>query len=229
MNIKNHDISFSNNKTKINNCISYKNCKLNSFNNNSNIMNKNIGYLELIIGPMYSGKTTSIIELNKQYSFCNLKTCIINYAEDKRYHDSKLSTHDKIMIDCYNTFSLKELFENNSDKFDNLLEKNDVFLINEGQFFSDLFKYVKMMVEQYNKIVHVCGLDGDFQRNGFEQIIKLIPLADNIVKKTSFCVNCKNGTKALFSYRITSEKEVKVIGSDNYIPLCRNCYLQYNK
>lgn len=184
---------------------------------------QNVGYLELILGPMYSGKTSALIELKKQYSFTKLKVCVINYAEDKRYDNTKLSTHDKVMIDCFNTLILQEL---NLDEF---AQQYDVFLINEGQFFPDLFDSVKWLVDEKKRIVHVSGLDGDFQRNGFEQMMKLIPYADTVVKKYSICKNCENGTKALFSHRLSGEKEVKVIGADNYIPLCRKCYLDMTR
>lgn len=192
------------------------------FNNNQSYFNmeKN-GYLTLIIGPMYSGKTTSIIELCRKYELSNLRTLVINYAEDRRYHDSMLSTHDKVMIPCKNIINLSDIVDEET------INNYDVFLINEGQFFSDLKDNVLKLVETHKKTVYVCGLDGDFKRNGFEQMMLLVPLADEIIKKYSICKGCMNGTRALFSHRITNEKEVKVIGSDNYIPLCRECYLKY--
>ena len=100
-----------------------------------------------------------------------------------------------------------------------------VLMINEGQFFDDLKEFVLDMVENHKKTVYVCGLDSDFQRNKFGQILDLIPYSDNIVKLTSLCMNCKDGTKAIFSKRITNNESQIVIGSDNYIPLCRKCYL----
>ena len=180
---------------------------------------KKTGYLELIIGPMFSGKTSAIINLVKQYKFSKITTCVINYAEDKRYDEYKLTTHDKEKIDCLNGLYLKEILDNET------IRNNDVFLINEGQFFPDLYDNVVELVEKHNKIVHVCGLDGDFLRSGFTEIMKLIPLTDNIIKRKSICMKCEDGTKALFSHRVSNEKTVKVIGSDNYIPLCRKCYL----
>lgn len=204
-------------------------CSTSTVNDKSqqNTSTSAVGYLELIIGPMYSGKTSTIIELNKQYALSNMRVCIINYAEDKRYDENMLSTHDKRMIECYNTLNLCDLlYEKNTDT-SSLIEDHDVFLINEGQFFPDLFDSVKMLVEEKNKIVHICGLDGDFQRNGFEQIIRLIPYADTITKKYSICKGCQNGTRALFSHRLSGEKEVKVIGAENYVPLCRKCYLEH--
>ena len=181
------------------------------------------GFLELVIGPMFSGKTSTILELERMYNLSNLNTCVINYAEDTRYSDEYLSTHDKVMIPCINSLTISGVLTKS------VVDENDVFLINEGQFFPDLYEAVIGLVEEHGKIVHVCGLDGDFQRNGFEEIMKLIPLADKITKKTAICMSCKDGTPALFSHRISKETEVKVIGSDNYMPVCRKCYLELNR
>lgn len=176
------------------------------------------GYLKLIIGPMYSGKTTTLLQIYKKYKLTNKKICVINYVEDIRYDINKMSTHDKEMINCYNLLNLNEL-ENK------IIEENEIFLINEGQFFNDLKDEVIKLVEENNKIVYVCGLDSDFNREPFNEIIKLIPLCDEIEKKYSICIDCKNGNEAIFNYRLTNEKNKKIIGSDKYIPLCRFCYL----
>lgn len=176
------------------------------------------GYLQLIIGPMYSGKTSEIIQLHKEYSFCNIKCCVINYAEDKRYSNDMLSTHDKNMIKCNNIINLDDFLT------EELINSYDVFLINEGQFFKNLKINILKLVEDYKKNVHVCGLDGDFKRNGFGEILELIPLCDDILKKKAFCSICKNGTEALFSKRLVNSDNIKLIGSDIYKPLCRTCY-----
>lgn len=182
-------------------------------------MKQHNGYLELIIGPMFSGKTTYLLSLHTQYKLSSMNICVINYDEDTRYHPTMLSTHDKQMIQCNHTHKLTHFFNNN------IIEHNDVFLINEGQFFPDLYDIVTYLVDIRKKIVHICGLDGDFKRNMFGDMLKLIPLCDKITKKKAICMRCANGTKALFSHRITDETTIKVIGSSNYIPLCRSCYL----
>jgi thymidine kinase len=77
---------------------------------------------------------------------------------------------------------------------------------------------------KHNKKIYICGLDGDFERKKFGQILELIPFCDKVTKLTSLCSICKNGTPAIFSLRITNEKEQTVIGSENYLPVCRDCY-----
>jgi thymidine kinase len=180
-------------------------------------LNKNneCGYLEIFIGPMFSGKTSKLIDLYKQYSFCNIPLAVINHSSDTRYDDTMLSTHDKIMIPCIQTTTLTRV----TNEMDNV----DVILINEGQFFEDLYDFVVDMLK-FNKKIYVSGLDGDFKREKFGKILDLIPLCDKVTKMTSLCSLCKNGTPGLFSMRLTNEKEQMLIGSSNYIPVCRYCY-----
>jgi thymidine kinase len=74
------------------------------------------------------------------------------------------------------------------------------------------------------KKIYVGGLDGDFERKKFGQILDLIPMCDKINKLTSLCSICKNGVPGIFSKRLTLETEQTIVGSDNYIPVCRSCY-----
>jgi len=191
-------------------------------------------YLEIILGSMYSGKTSRLVEIYKQCKFCNISVVVINHSIDTRYDDELLSTHDKIKIPCIKTEKLFDIYP-----YDLNLEKGvqnipritdkfkivacEVILINEGQFFPDLEEFVKFLLTN-DKKVYVCGLDGDFERKKFGQILNLIPLCDKVTKLTSLCSVCKNGAPGIFSKRITLETEQTVVGSDNYIPVCRKCY-----
>jgi thymidine kinase len=102
--------------------------------------------------------------------------------------------------------------------------KNGVVLINEGQFFPDIEEQVRALVEKEHKRVFICGLDGDFERKPIGQLQNLFPLCDEIIKLKSLCSICRDGTPGIFSFRITNEVDQVVIGSSNYIPLCRKCY-----
>ena len=191
-------------------------------------MNKKMnGYLELILGPMFSGKTSKILDLYKQCEFSNIPVVVINHTSDKRYSETMLSTHDLKMIPCIQASSLCDAMEILEIK--NKINDATVILINEVQFFNDLYEWTKMMVETNHKEIYICGLDGDFNRNKFGQILDLIPLCDKVTKLKSLCSMCKNGTKALFSLRVTEEKEQVLIGSDCYKPVCRACYNKYHK
>lgn len=196
------------------------------------------GYLEIILGPMYSSKTTRLVEIYKKCKFCNISVAVINHAIDNRYDDELLSTHDKIKIPCIKTEKLFDIWTNHisleepvddipriKDKFK--VASSKVILINEGQFFPDLLEFVIELLN-HGKEVYVCGLDGDFERKKFGQILDLIPLCDKVEKLTSLCSICKNGTKGIFSMRLTNEKEQTIVGSENYIPVCRGCYNEKN-
>ena len=196
--------------------------------------NSNTGYLELILGPMFSGKTSRLVEIYKQCKFCNISVTVINHTIDNRYDDELLSTHDKVKIPCIKTERLSDVWTNSidieadlntsprvQDKFK--VGKSDVILINEGQFFEDLYEVVVEMLKR-DKKVYICGLDGDFERKRFGTILDLIPLCDKVTKLTSLCSLCKNGTPGIFSMRLTNETDQTVVGSDNYIPVCRKCY-----
>ena len=181
---------------------------------------KKSGYLELILGPMFSGKTSTLKKIYDQCVYCNIPVMVINYSADKRYSsEDVMSTHDKIMIPCIMANTIAEILDN----YDELLSNTEVVLINEGQFFEDI-EYVISLVEDMYKRVYVCGLDGDFKKNKIGSLFELIPYCDNICKLKSLCSECRDGTPGLFSYRITNEVDQVVIGVDNYKPLCRECY-----
>ncbi len=178
------------------------------------------GHLEVILGPMYSGKTSRLVEIYNQCNFCNISVAVINHSYDNRYDDEMLTTHDKIKIPCIKTTHLNTLCL--PDKT-NEVYASKVILINEGQFFPDLMEFVIAMLDM-NKQIYVCGLDGDFERKKFGQMLDIISYADKVTKLTSLCSLCKNGTKGIFSLRLSPEKMQTVVGSDNYIPVCRKCY-----
>jgi thymidine kinase len=133
------------------------------------------------------------------------------------------------MIPCILSKTLSEIWKNPENESYATVHDADVILINEGQFFSDLLDIVLDMVEVENKKVYICGLDGDFKRSKFGQISDLIPYCDKLTKLQSLCSLCRNGTKGIFSHRVSQETSQVVIGSDNYKPLCRTCYIRENK
>lgn len=200
----------------------------------SNKIAAKTGYLELFVGPMFSGKTSKLLEVYKQYTFCNVPVAVINHSADTRYHESMLSTHDKVMIPCIQTNELLPLwnYSNLDETFNEecemhmVLRRAEVIIINEGQFFDDLYSCVLQMLKEKKK-VYIAGLDGDFERKRFGSLLDLVPLCDKVTKLASLCSLCKDGTPGIFSYRLSQEKQQMLIGSDNYIPVCRHCYETY--
>ena len=180
-------------------------------------------YLEIILGPMYSKKTSRLIDLYKQYTFCNIPVTIINHCADTRYHETMLSSHDKVMVPCIQTDNISDIWYKKENSNYIQVQKAQIILINEAQFFGDLYDCVLDMLKE-NKRVYIAGLDGDFERKKFGQMIDLIPMCDKITKLTALCNLCKDGTAGIFSLRLTKEKQQMLIGTDNYIPVCRKCY-----
>ena len=181
------------------------------------IMTQPEAYLKVIIGPMWSGKSTEVINIYKYNQIAQIQTLVVNFAEDKRYHDTKLSTHDKMMIPCIRFMKLANLLDYKD------LHNYKSIVIDEAQFFDDLTDAVAVLL-QMKKFVYVCGLDGDFKMRKFGQILDIIPMADEVVKKQALCAICRNGKKASFTKRLTSESSQKLIGNSNYIPVCRECH-----
>lgn len=183
-------------------------------------MNFNKGYLKVILGPMFSGKTTELVRIYNKYSGCDIPCTVINHSNDKRYDSNKMSTHSKIMIDSINTENLMSVIQP-------LIENIQVFIINEGQFFKDLHKSMIYLLK-HNKTVYVCGLDGDFKRNKFGEILDIIPLADDIVKLKGICSICRKND-SIFTHRTIKNDNQILIGEKNmYMSLCRKCYNHVN-
>lgn len=187
--------------------------------------------LHLILGPMFSGKTSKLLEVYEKCLLSNISVLVINHSIDTRYSNDMLSTHNKQMIPCTFTNKLNDIFNVSDMNFNSInpVHINDFILINEGQFFEDLYDWVKIMVEKFNKNVYVCGLDGDSNRNKFGQMLDLIPICDKVTKLRSLCVICKNGNKAPFTLRtIHNNSQILVGNEDSYKPVCRNCYIYNN-
>jgi thymidine kinase len=169
---------------------------------------------------MFSGKTSKLVQVYKQCRICDIPVIAINHINDIERNSDQgtnyLTNHDNIPIPCVCTNDLSFIT--------NMVEKYQVILINEGQFFHDLIPFVKSQLV-LKKQIYIAGLDGDFQRNVFGDLLQLIPLCDKVEKLTSLCGICKNGNSGIFSKRISREMTQMVVGgSDKYIPVCRICY-----
>jgi thymidine kinase len=177
------------------------------------------GSLHVCIGPMYAGKTTKLIETYEDILSEDKKTIVLTHSSEIRYSIEKLSTHDEKHLSCFKYNSIDMFIrEKNED-----IVSTDAILIDEAQFFPDLFDKVLYMVNKMNKHVYVFGLDGDFQRNKFGQVLDLIPQCDTVEKLHSTCNVCRE--PAIFSHRICESDEQVLVGSQEvYQPLCRKCY-----
>jgi len=177
--------------------------------------------LELIIGCMYSGKSSEIIKRVNQLKSIDKSYIIYNSVIDTRYGGLGIYTHNKTHEPCKLIDNL--LHQLNCEDF----KMADTIFIDEAQFFTDLKEFIIKAVETYNKTVVVIGLDGDSNRNNFGKLHELLPLCDKITKLTALCSLCKDGTPGIFSKKINNSVEQIDIGSsDKYMAVCRLCYLK---
>ena len=183
---------------------------------------KMTGSINIIMGCMFSGKSTELIRLANRYNVLEMKVLVVNHCLDKRYSDSGVATHSKMRMD---SLSIEELSEIKGKYIENYNE-SDVLIIEEAQFFKGLFDFVLNACEMDNKHIIVVGLDGDSNRKEFGEILKLIPVCDSVKKLYGLCVGCKDGTKACFTKRLADDDSQVFIGTDNeFQAVCRKCYL----
>jgi thymidine kinase len=169
-------------------------------------------YLEIILGPMFSGKTCYLHRIYEMHRKTPL--IAINHVSDTRYStDDEMFNHDGGSIPCIRTARLGDI---------SIPAEIEILLINEGNFYPDLLEFVLHQVGAKKRMVYVCGLDGDFQRNVFGDILKLIPYCNTVLKLNGHCHLCEQ--PSIHSKRISSEKEQVSIGTNNYLPVCRECY-----
>jgi len=188
------------------------------------------GKLDITVGPMFSGKTTRLAEIYEKSQKDGHDAVIINYIGDTRYGDEGMTTHDGITFPCIMAETLTEVW---SAREQILYEKvcahhlqlhyAKIIIINEAQFFTDLFPVVLAMVQD-GKDVYVAGLDGDYKKQKFGSILDLVPHCDNITKLRATCFRCAN--PAPFTKRITEDTEQLLISVVGYKAMCRTCYEQ---
>ena len=177
------------------------------------------GKIKLIIGPMFSGKSTMLTDTVRKFVYKGMKTVLVNFAADKRYDkEGKIVTHEQVK---YNALSCYQL----QDNFIELM-KYDVIGIDEGQFFPDLVEVSETLCRN-GKIVVVSALSGNFKMEPFENVSKLISKADKIKLLKAYCYFCHK--RAGFSLRtVRNDKEILIGASDMYRAVCKACYYKNN-
>ena len=180
-----------------------------------------MGRLDIIIGSMFSGKSTEIIRLINRYKVLNKNILILNHCLDNRYQESSISTHSNISLKCTSIKSFDEI-ELKS------YQDSQVIVVEEAQFFAGLYDFCKKACDIDDKTVIVSGLDGDSNREKFGEILDLIPICDSVKKLHALCTQCNDGTKASFTKRCSNveNKEQIFIGVKEFSAVCRKHYLE---
>jgi thymidine kinase len=182
--------------------------------------------LDIVLGPMWAGKSSYIIGKIRRYRAIGWEVLVVANPLDNRYGSHVVSSHDQEQVSALAISDLKALYT------DNRYTKSRLLVIEEAQFYTGLYDFVKVAVEQDGKHVVCVGLDGDAHRQPFGELLRLIPLCDNVEKIKSLCSECQDGTPALFTHRIVpsdKDKQIQVGAADAYVPLCRKHFLEQNK
>ena len=171
-------------------------------------------YIEVIIGPMFSGKSTRLISEVLKYKNCGIKTLLVSSKVDIR-DDNAIITHDGQRYEALKTDRLMNIIQNDSFK------RAEVICIDEAQFFEDLYDFI-LNIETEKKYLIISGLDADSDRKKFGQIVDCIPLCNKVEKLEALCMISNDGTKASFSKRIVDKTDtIDIGGNDKYKSVCR--------
>jgi thymidine kinase len=180
-----------------------------------NIKGERRGWIEVICGSMFSGKTEELIRRLKRAKIANLKVEIFKPAFDIRYDEIKIVSHDENAIHSTPV--------DNSQKILLMGQDVDVIGIDEAQFFDDEIPNVCDELARRGVRVIAAGLDMDFTGKPFGQMPFLMAKADFVTKLHAICVKC--GNIANYSYRIIPSDEQIMLGAKNaYEPRCRKCF-----
>uniref|UniRef100_A0A8C1TUL1 Thymidine kinase n=1 Tax=Cyprinus carpio TaxID=7962 RepID=A0A8C1TUL1_CYPCA len=202
------------------------------------------GQIQVIFGPMFSGKSTELMRRVRRFQVAQYCCLLIKYAKDTRYSQTGMATHDKSTMEAVPANRLQDVRS--------LALQACVIGIDEGQFvcfcsslfsqcslshtlyalinnhdlwllqFPDTVEFCEEMANM-GKTIIVAALDGTFQRKPFGNILNLVPLAESVVKLNAVCMQCFK--EAAYTKRLGAEQEVEVIGgTDKYHAVCRACY-----
>jgi thymidine kinase len=180
-----------------------------------NIRGERRGWIEVVCGSMFSGKTEELIRRLKRAKIANLKVEIFKPGVDVRYDEVKIVSHDTNVIHSTPI--------DNSQKMLLLAQGVDVVGVDEAQFFDiELPGVCETLALQGIRVI-VAGLDMDFQRNPYGPMPSILAKADYITKLHAICVKC--GNIANYSYRKVPNEDQLMLGElDAYEPRCRYCY-----
>ena len=182
--------------------------------------NKNKGWIEVICGSMFSGKTEELIRRMKRAQFANLKVEIFKPSIDVRYSEEEVVSHDANAIQSTPVESAQNILLMASDV--------DVVGIDEAQFFDAGIVDVCRELANSGIRVIVAGLDMDYMGKPFGPMPALMATAEYVTKVHALCVRC--GDLAHHSHRLTAEDKQVLLGAhDTYQPICRHCFKELIK
>ena len=182
--------------------------------NNVNHLKK-LGWIEVICGSMFSGKTEELIRRLKRAEFANQKILIFKPITDIRYSQNKVVSHDSNEIESIPVANSKKILELSKDV--------DVVALDEAQFFDNEVVDVSNQLANTGKRVIIAGLDMDFEGNPFGPMPYLMAIAEFVTKVHAICT--ETGNLANYSHRISKNKDLVLLGErEEYQPLSRAAF-----
>lgn len=173
------------------------------------------GWIEVICGSMFSGKTEELIRRLRRARFAQQRVEIFKPALDRRYSTDEVVSHDEKAIPSTSVDTAEQIFL--------LVGEADVVGIDEAQFFGPELVRVCQHLANAGKRVIVAGLDQDYLAQPFEPIPQLMAVAEHVTKLHAICMVC--GAPANYSQRLTANDQRVLLGAQNvYEPRCRRCY-----
>lgn len=186
---------------------------------------KGIGKLTVITGPMYSGKTTELLNFAEIYEIGRKKTKIFKPRIDDRYSKEDVVTHKMFKMPALVVSNVAEMRK----LYDELEEKPDAVFIDEVHFFeSNIKDFVKSVIQQ-SVDVYCAGLDMNYLWEPFETTAILMSLADEVIKKKAVCEVCGEYNATLSFKNKTNGNIFDVGGKEKYIAVCKDCYQKLKK
>lgn len=176
------------------------------------------GWIEVVCGSMFSGKTEELIRRVKRAKIAKQQVKIFKPKVDVRYHEKNVVSHDSSEVDSYPVQSAKEILGQ-------IFPEDEIIAIDEAQFFDSDLPQVCREIANLGKRVIIAGLDMDFKGEPFGPMPQLMAIAEYVTKVKAICVDC--GNLAHHSYRLAEGESVVLLGEKKeYIPLCRSCFNQ---
>ncbi len=180
-----------------------------------NVVSKDLGWIEVIVGSMFSGKTEELIRRLRRAEIAQQKVAIFKPEIDSRYSVDHLVSHSEQRIPSVAVANAMEILNQAGDA--------KVVAIDEGQFFSEKIVGVCEELAQRGKRVIVAGLDQDYAGRPFEPMPQIMAIAESVTKTLAICVVC--GNPANKTQRMVADNHRVVVGAgDIYEARCRNCF-----
>ena len=180
------------------------------------IVRNNMGWIEVIVGPMFSGKSEELIRRLRRAQIARQRVQIFKPQIDQRYSVSDIVSHSGLEMHSDNVKTAAEIME----KVD---PRTEVVGVDEGQFLGDELVEVASRLADMGKRVIITGLDTDYLGRPFAPMPRLLALAEEITKLLAICVRC--GNPAVHTQRLVASEDLIVVGAGGiYEARCRRCF-----